>query len=203
MNHISKHKHDNKTDSEIQEIYIKLSLIRKNERLVTTPEELEALEQEIRTLTDQLASLILGQKIQESLDSDESHEAEKTLVKSWPIRLKNEGKIDVNIRTSPGFIVKISTRYYRRSCDRRNGKHSKGVYAGLVLLGIHERCTPGLASQVGILASTLSSFAEAQQVLLEQDIKLGVKILQKIAYRCAERARIVQQLEAYSFLKHF
>ena len=75
----------------------------------------------------------------------------------------------------------------------------KGVYAGLVLLGIHERCTPSLASQVGILAATLSSFAEAQQVLLEQGIKLGVKVLQKIAYRCAERARVVQQMEAYSF----
>jgi len=67
------------------------------------------------------------------------------------------------------------------------------------LLGIHERCTPALASQVGILAATLSSFVEAQQVLLEQGIKLGVKVLQKITYRCAERARAVQQMEAYSF----
>jgi len=199
MNHILNHKYDNKTDNKIQEIYIKLEQLRKNKRLVTTPEELETLEREIRALTDQLASLILGQKLQESLDSEESCEAEKVLVKSWPARLKNEGKIKVNICTSTGTKIEISTHYYRRNCDRRKGKRSKGVYAGLVLLGIHERCTPALASQVGILAATLSSFVEAQQVLLEQGIKLGVKVLQKITYRCAERARAVQQMEAYSF----
>jgi len=58
MNHISSCEYDNKTDSKIQEIYIKLEQLRKNKRLVTTPEELEALEREIRALTDQLASLI-------------------------------------------------------------------------------------------------------------------------------------------------
>jgi hypothetical protein len=133
------------------------------------------------------------------LDSEESREAEKILVKSWPARLKNEGKVKVNISTSTGTKIEISTYYYRRNCDRRKGKRSKGVYAGLVLLGIHERCTPGLASQIGIMAATLSSFAEAQQVLLELGVKLGVKVIRKIAYRCAERARVVQLLCAYSF----
>lgn len=199
MNHILNHKYDNKPDNKIQEIYFKLEQLRKNKCLVTTPEELEALEREIRVLTDQLASLILGQKLQESLDSEESCEAEKVLVKNWPARLKNEGKIKVNVCTSTGTKVEISTHYYRRSCDKRKGKRSKGVYAGLVLLGIHERCTPSLASQIGIMAATLSSFAEAQQVLSELGVKLGVKVIRKIAYRCAERARVVQQMEAYSF----
>jgi len=67
------------------------------------------------------------------------------------------------------------------------------------LLGIHERGTPVLASQVGIMAATLSSFAETQQVLSELGVKLGVKVIRKIAYLCAERARVVQQMEAYSF----
>ena len=199
MNHMSNQKHDNKTDRKIQEIYIKLEQLRKNKRRVTTPEELEALEREIRALTDQLASLILGQKIQESLDSEESREAEKILVKSWPTKLKNEGSIKVNIRTSTGFIVEISTRYYRRNCDRRKGKRLKGIYAGLVLLGIHERCTPSLASQIGILSATLGSFAFVPQVLLEQGMKLGVNVLQRIVYRYAERARRVQQMGKYSF----
>ncbi len=74
----------------------------------------------------------------------------------------------------------LSANYYRRSCDRRKGKRYAGVYVGLVLLGIHERCTPSLASRIGILVATLSSFEEAQQVLLDQDVKLGVKVLRKI-----------------------
>lgn len=133
------------------------------------------------------------------MDSEESLEAEKKRVKSWPKRRRNEGKVKVKIHPSMGFMLEISSNYYRRSCDKRKGKGSKGIYAGLVLLGIHERCTPSLASQVGILTATLSSFAEAQQVLLEPGVKLGCPVRPRRAYRCAERARIVQKMENYSF----
>jgi hypothetical protein len=187
MNHNLNHKYDNKADTRIQKIYLELEELRKNKKLITTPEELEAIEREIIILTNELASLILGQKLQESLDSEESFEAEKILIKGWSQRLKNEGKIKVNICTSTGTVVEISTRYYRRKCDRIKGKRSKGVYAGLVLLGIHERCTPGLASEIGILTTTLGSFAKVKQVLSEQGISLGIKVLQKIAYRYAEQ----------------
>jgi hypothetical protein len=39
----------------------------------------------------------------------------------------------------------------------------------------------------------LSSFAEVQQVLVEQGVKLDVKGVRRGAYRYAERARVVQQ----------
>ena len=61
-------------------------------RIVTSPGELEELEREIRQLTDRLAAAILGQKVQISLDSEEGQEAEQTLTKNHPQRLKSEGK---------------------------------------------------------------------------------------------------------------
>jgi hypothetical protein len=67
------------------------------------------------------------------------------------------------------------------------------VYAALVLLGIHERCTPGLAATVSAWSALLSSFDEVRQVLLEQGVKMDVKVLRKLTYRYAERARVVQQ----------
>lgn len=42
-------------------------------------------------------------------------------------------------------------------------------------------------------ASLLSSFAEVQQVLSEQAISFSVKVLRRICYRYAERARLMQQ----------
>ncbi len=57
----------------------------------------------------------------------------------------------------------------------------------------HERCTPGLAAMVSVWSALLSSFEEACQVLCDHGIKLGVKVIQKLAYRYAERARVVQQ----------
>lgn len=107
--------------------------------------------------------------------------------------MKNEGYQSVQIQTRGGTDIELHSRYYRRSCDRRKGKRYKGMYAGLILLGIHERCTPGLAAMVSAWSALLSSFEEARQVLCDHGIALGVKVIRKLAYRYAERARVVQQ----------
>ncbi len=60
------------------------------------------------------------------------------------------------------------------------------MYAALVLLGIHERCTPGLAAAVSAWSSLLSSFDEVQQILLDQGVKMDVKVLRKLTYRHAD-----------------
>ena len=93
-------------------------------------------------------------------------------------------------------------RYYRRNCDRRPGRRKKkrqaGVYAGLALLGIYERCTPALSATVGMFAALLGSFDEAQRVLAEQGHVLDIKTVRLIAYRMAERVRLVQQTSTYA-----
>jgi hypothetical protein len=110
-----------------------------------------------------------------------------------PGRMKSEGFETVRIQTRAGDTIQIRTRYYRQACDRRNGKRHKGVYAGLVLLGIHDRCTPGLAAIVSAWSALLSSFEEVRRVLYDQGISLGVKVIRKLTYRYAERARMIQQ----------
>ena len=78
--------------SHIERIQSELADLQKNRRIVTTPAGLEQLEHDIRRLTDRLAAAILGQKVQESLDSGELAEAESTLIKNHPKRLKGEGE---------------------------------------------------------------------------------------------------------------
>ena len=63
-----------------------------------------------------------------------------------------------------------------------------------MLLGIYERCTPALSSQVGMMAATLASFAETQQMLAEQGNELNIKTVRLLAYRAAERARMAQRM---------
>lgn len=96
-----------------------------------------------------------------------------------------------------GADLTLNVRYYRRNCDRRNKKRYAGLYPGLMLLGIFERCTPALTSEVGQMVVLLGSFAEAQQVLLEQGHKLDEKTLCRIAYRAAERVRLAQKTTGY------
>jgi hypothetical protein len=49
-------------DLELQKVYEQLAWLQQEERIVTNAKELEELEREIRRLTDQLGSLLLGKK---------------------------------------------------------------------------------------------------------------------------------------------
>ena len=115
---------------EIQRVYEQLESLQQEERIVTNAEELEELEQEIRRLTDRLGSLLLGEKIQESLDSPEREASEKELVRSIPKRLKSEGKKPVHIDTSFGYQITVWVRYYRRNCDRKKRSATRDCMQG-------------------------------------------------------------------------
>lgn len=178
---------------EIQEVYTRLRDLEQATRQLSSPEDLDALEAEINGYTNRLKALLLQKHLQAALDSEEQQEKEAELIQLHPGRMKSEGYETVRIMTAGGSCIHVRVRYYRRSCDRRNRKRHKGMYAGLVLLGIYDRCTPGLAAMVSAWSALLSSFEEVRQVLLEQGVNLGVKVLRKLAYRYADRARIMQQ----------
>jgi hypothetical protein len=178
---------------EIEDVYKRLRELEEETLRISSPEDLETLEREIMGLTNHLGALLLQKKLQAALDSEEQQEKEAELIRAWPGRMKSEGYETVWILTAGGFRIQVKVRYYRRACHRRNGKRHKGVYGGLVLLGIHDRCTPGLAAMVSGWSALLSSFEEVRQVLSEQGVIMGVKVIRKLTYRFADRARVLQQ----------
>ena len=183
----------------IQEVLDELHQMQQSPRLVTSPDELEALEREIRRRTDHLGSLLVGYHLQQALDAAALQGEQERLVRQWPQSLKNDGRVQVRVRTAQGHTVPVRVTYYRRMGQRRAGKRYTGVYAGLVLLGIHDRCTPVLASEVSLLAAMLGSLAEAQDVLAARGVALDTKTIRTMAYRYAARARLVQQIEHTAF----
>ncbi|MBC2696513.1 MAG: hypothetical protein HF982_14805 [Desulfobacteraceae bacterium] len=60
-------------------------------------------------------------------------------------------------------------------------------------MGIHDHCTPGLASEIAMTAAAMDSFEEAQANLSQQGIFLNVKTIQTIVYKYAQRARLMQK----------
>jgi hypothetical protein len=176
-----------------QEVYGRLQELEQERRRVHTPEELEALEREIRGYTDQLGALLLELHLQASSECEEHQKKEEALIRAWPGRLRSGGYERVRIFTLGGVGITVRARDSRRACDRRSGKRYKGVYGDLVLLGIHDHYTPGLAATVSAWSALLSSFAEVRQVLLEQGVKLDVKVVRRVTYHYAERARVLQQ----------
>src|SRR2546430_3422533 len=183
----------------IQEALHELHQLQQTPRLVTSPDELEALEREIRQRTDRLGSLLVGHHLQQALDAAALQAEQERLVKQWPKPLKNDGRVKVWIRTAHGMAVSVWVTYYRRPGQRRAGKRYAGVYAGLVLLGIYDRCTPALATDVSLLAATLGSLDEARDVLADRGVDLDSKTMRLIAYRYAARARLDHQIETTTF----
>jgi len=94
----------------------------------------------MRQRTDSLGSLLVGYHLQQALDSTAMQAEQDLLVSHWPKPLKSDGKVKVTIRTAQGHTVAVWVTYYRRKGQRRAGKRYAGVYAGLVLLGIYDRC---------------------------------------------------------------
>ena len=183
----------------IQEVLNELRQIQQTPWLVTSPDELEALEREIRHRTDRLGSLLVGYHMQQALDSAALQAEQERLVSQWPKSLQSDGKVKVRVRTAQGYSGPVWGIYYRRKGQRRAGKRSAGVYAGLVVLGIYDRCTPALASEVSRLAAMLGSLQEAQDVLANGGVALDIKTIRTLAYRYAARARLVQQVEHTAF----
>src|ERR1043166_3898158 len=167
----------------IQEILNELRQMQQTPQLVTSPEALETLEREIRQRTDRLGSLLVGHHLQQALDAPALQAEQALLVSQWPKPLKSDGKVQVWVRTAQGHTMSVWVTYYRCKGQRRAGKRYAGVYAGLVLLGIHERCTPALAAEVSLLAAMLGSLQEAQDVLANGGVALDTKTIRLIAYR--------------------
>jgi hypothetical protein len=167
--------------SHIQEVLNELRQMQQTPRVVTSPDALEALEREIRQRTDRLGSLLVGHHLQHALDSAALQGEQAQLVSQWPRPLKNDGKVEVRMRTAQGDTMPVRVSYYRRKGRRRGAKRSAGVYAGLVVLGIYDRCTPGLAAEVSRLAAMLGSLQEAQDVLANRGVELETKAVRRIA----------------------
>ena len=110
---------------------------------------------------------------------------------AMPRRMRSDGLETVNVRTSRGTTVPVTTPYYREKHARR-AKRRPGLYPALVVLGIYDRCTPKLASDASRAVAMHSSLAEAQAQLRSDGIALDIKTLRSTAYRYAARARAAQ-----------
>jgi hypothetical protein len=66
-------------------------------------------------------------------------------------------------------------------------------------LGIHDHCTPSLASEVSLTTVVMSSFEEAETALGDRGICLDVSTIRNITVRFAARSKAVQQGESYEF----
>ena len=185
--------------AKIAEKLVALLQRERDPQIVTSAEELEQLEAALLKEAHELCALIVEKQIQHSIDSEQGREAQQQILQAVGPKMVDKGKVVVRLRTSCGFEVSVRVSYFTRKGSRRGKKRYPGLYPGLLVLGIYERCTPGLASEISLLAGMLGSLEEARPVLCERGIDLNIKTVQRIAYRFAERARTAQRVRGLDF----
>ena len=165
----------------------------------SSAEEAEQCEEQLRAIADEFFGALLTPVLQRAVRSAAVGDAASALVRHLPRRMRSDGLETVNVRTSRGTTVPVTTPYYREKHARR-AKRRPGLYPALVVLGIYDRCTPKLASDASRAVAMLSSLAEAQAQLRSEGIALDIKTLRSTAYRYAARARAAQQSAACGLL---
>ena len=165
----------------------------------SSAEEAEQCEEQLRAIADEFFGALLTPVLQRAVRSAAVGDAASALVRHLPRRMRSDGLETVNVRTSRGTTVPVTTPYYREKHARR-AKRRPGLYPALVVLGIYDRCTPKLASDASRAVAMLSSLAEAQAQLRSDGIALDIKTLRSTAYRYAARARAAQQSAACGLL---
>lgn len=153
----------------------------------------EASETESTGMTDQLAALMMGLEIQKAIDSEEIQKQSAQIIEEAPHKMKNQGPRDVSIQTSRGKKVTVKLNYYSRSCLKgKRKKNRAGLYPAFLLLGIYDRITPGLASEIASFSVLCSSFEEASLVLKGRGVEMDAKKVRDITYRFAKRAEAIR-----------
>lgn len=156
---------------------------------INDADSFEKFEIEVHARTIKLADTISAMKLQDALNSNELNDAEKNLLKSHPGKMKNMGRRAVTMRMLGGTLVTIEVTYYHQKSDKKS-RSKKGFYPKLLLLGIHDRCTPALCSRVSLFATAACSFEEAKRLMETlYGFKLDIKTIRMICKRFAFRAR--------------
>lgn len=127
------------------------------------------------------------------------------------VPLRDHGARTVEIRLLGGSRLALSTPYHAPDHGQKPGRRRKtrgasgaGAYPALDYLGIVERATPALASEVARQSAALASFREAQQGLAARGIDLDVKTVRRLSEFCGERALRCRdaRVEAFEQAEH-
>jgi len=159
---------------------------------LNSPADLKAFEQQVQQQTQRLHALLTAKAVQEAVLAPTMSQAVRTFLHASPKRFKNQGLRPVTLRFAQGPAVAVFVAYYSRG-QARSSKRSPGLFPALLLLGIHDRCSPSLASEAGQLVALLGSFAEARRLLKQRGCSMSVNTLRRVAYRYTARARLAQK----------
>lgn len=187
-------------ENQLNDSFLEIKWLINETAHIKDPDSLYEAEQQIGEATNRLAARMLALKLQESLNKEELRDEQRKIIRSVPRKMKNQGMREVSLTTSFGITITVVTSYFSRAGKKdKRCKRRRGLFPGLFLLGIHERLTSKLASEVSSTAVIVGSYAEARQVMKDRGISIDTKKIGEICRRYAQRARLASRAEGYNF----
>lgn len=113
------------------------------------------------------------------------------------LRLRHRGWRTTPIRLLSGARLNLETPYLSEDLSRRpgptrgvgrRGKNGTGRYPVLEALGVLNRTTPALASEIARQAARTASFDEAQQALAERGVNVTKETVRNLTLKIGEEA---------------
>ena len=162
---------------------------------ITTPGLVLRFERLIHKLASRLISdVLVGHGIQLALESEALEVAANQLVQQREHSRLQKAETEVRVRMLGGTQQTFVVPYYLiraprgpgRPSDKR-GPNGNGYYPKLELLGIHDRVTPAVASNVASQVAR-SPVEEATAILQDGGLELNSKTVTRISRRLASRA---------------
>src|SRR5512147_3056193 len=176
--------------AEIGAVQHQIEHLRRDPHVIRNAEDIRSWERQITELTQRLSGLLLAEAMQRGSDQSEDIQKARSLTQGAGHKVKDQGRREVTLRTTCGVVV-IRVTYFSRNCDR--DRSGKGMFPTLLLWGMHDRCTSGVASQVSKLVAMLGSLEEVERVLADRGQPLDLKTIRSMAYRFPARARAAQR----------
>ena len=114
-------------------------------------------------------------------------------------------KKKVTVRLLSGETIELTTTYAtivrerrpgRRRGVGRHGPDGRGSYPVLAQLGVVERASPALESEVAWSSAALGSFAEAQEALAHRGVDLHVNAVRLLTNRFADAGLLDREIDA-------
>jgi len=167
----------------IQELLGEIAEIADGQATEADAECLIELESRLQNLHREISDLQFAIRLQQALDSPGTISRALELIKALPNKFRSYGLRMICVRMANGTKVEVLTTYFARPChERSSSKRGIGYYPALMILGIFDKCSPGLASEVSKATAALASIKEAQGMLAARGCELDTKTIRSDFY---------------------
>lgn len=193
-----------KIENRIEQMDVQLSTIRDDTVILTDSESFERMENNNSNILNEYSDQLSALTLQKNLMTDAAKKEAQEFINALPMKMLNKGYRTVNVRFKNGTMISIATIYYYVKSTYHRQRRKRGVYAGLLLLGVSDRYTPGLESTICLVAAASSSFEEAAVLINEiLAFKPDVKRIIKAVKVMADDARRSMALDQVTYPDDF